>query len=448
MKLYFMLSLILATTEIACMDRRTQRRTASTQQPSTGLEPLDGLLDGLGVGDNVVWQAPTSAHIEPFVRAFLAAQAGTPLAYVSFRLPPAAVLGRFGGVWDGQRFVLVDGWSASPPDRRPAAGQDDQAAPVDAMVRRLADPTDPDAVDAELSRIEGELGAGARYVFDDLTSIQRLWGAEAALALFLRCCPRLYQQRTVAYWLVERDAHQPEFLDRLADITQVVLDLKAASTEASEQVLEVVKADGHPAGVAGRTLGYVVGDDGLPAVRSVAGARERIGQQIRAQRLASGLAQAELARRVGITPSALSQVERGRHGLTGETLTRLWEVLGVPFGAAASPTSAPYALARRGARQVRTYQVGLTGEAIVEQPAGLGMHLLTFAPGSGGRQPVFETKQRELVLVLDGVLELQLGQAAHTLQQDDAIVLATQPLTGWRNPAKEPARALWLLLDH
>jgi hypothetical protein len=32
------------------------------------------------------------------------------------------------------------------------------------------------------------------------------------------------------------------------------------------------------------------------------------------------------------------------------------------------------------------------------------------------------------------------------LQQGDAILLTTQPITGWRNPAREPARVLWLLL--
>lgn len=53
--------------------------------------------------------------------------------------------------------------------------------------------------------------------------------------------------------------------------------------------------------------------------------------------MAAGLSQAELARRIGVSPSALSQVERGRHGLSGETLTRLWAILGVPFGPGASP---------------------------------------------------------------------------------------------------------------
>jgi quercetin dioxygenase-like cupin family protein len=50
------------------------------------------------------------------------------------------------------------------------------------------------------------------------------------------------------------------------------------------------------------------------------------------------------------------------------------------------------------------------------------------------------------VLVLQGALELQLGQEAHTLQQGDAILLDTQPVTGWRNPAREPSRVLWLVL--
>ena len=63
------------------------------------------------------------------------------------------------------------------------------------------------------------------------------------------------------------------------------------------------------------------------------------------------------------------------------------------------------------------------------------MHVLTFAAAGSGRRP-FETKQPELLLVLDGVLKLQLGQTTHTLQQGDAILLTAQPVTGWRNPAE------------
>src|ERR1043165_7613312 len=100
-------------------------------RPSTGIDAVDNLLGGLGVGDNVVWQAADPADVEPFVQAFLASARGTtPLMYLSLRLSPASVLDRFGPVWDPDRFILLDGWtggvgaagSASPtPARRPQA---------------------------------------------------------------------------------------------------------------------------------------------------------------------------------------------------------------------------------------------------------------------------------------------------------------------------------------
>jgi transcriptional regulator with XRE-family HTH domain len=418
-------------------------------RPSTGIDALDEVLGGgLGVGDNVVWQATDSGEIEPFVEAFLAtARGSTPLTYLSFRLPPATVLDRFRRVWDAERFTLLDGSTAGQdagPD--PARGAT-AGAPPRARVRRLKDPSDAEQVNRELAEIEDKLGPGAGYVFDDLTSMQRLWGPEAALALFLRCCPRLYQERTVAYWLLDREAHPAAFRSRLADITQVILDLEGIPANPGERILRVTKADGHPPGVTGRALRYGVGEDGrIDALGQAAGIRERIGEQVRAGRIAAGLSQAELARRIGVTPSALSQVERGRHGLSGETLTRLWATLGIPFGPASNPGPLPYRLARRGARQPVAPAPGLSGETVLQEPSGLGAHELTFPAGGSGRRP-FETKQPELVLVLEGALELQLGQETRTLQQGDAILLATQPVTGWRNPAREPARVLWLILE-
>jgi DNA-binding XRE family transcriptional regulator len=355
-------------------------------RPSTGIDALDQVLGGgLGVGDNVVWQAANPAEIEPFVEAFLAtAHGSTPLTYLSFRLPPAAVLDhRFGRVWDPGRFTLLDGWTRGQDGGRGRRKAATAGARGRARVRRLKDPVDMEQVNRELAEIEDDLGAGAGYVFDDLTSMQRLWGPEATLASFLRWCPRLYQERTVAYWLLDREAHPPAFRSRLADITQVILDLVATP---AERTLQVVKADGHPASVAGRTLRYGVGDDRHVQVpQQAAGVHERIGEQVRAERIAGGLSQTELARRIGVTPSALSQVERGRHGLSGETLTPAVGHPRRPLRPGDEVGRSPYRLARRGACQPVTPGPGLSGEMVLQDPSGLGVYELTVAAGASGR---------------------------------------------------------------
>ena len=117
-----------------------------------------------------------------------------------------------------------------------------------------------------------------------------------------------------------------------------------------------------------------------------------------------------------------------------------------PLRPRGEPGIAPYRLARRGARQPLAPAAGLQGETVLQDPSGLGVYELAVAAGASGRRP-FETKRPELVLVLEGALELQLGQETKTLQQGDAILVPSQPVTSWRNPAREPARVLWVVLN-
>ena len=57
-----------------------------------------------------------------------------------------------------------------------------------------------------------------------------------------------------------------------------------------------------------------------------------LGPLIRAERLKRGWTQEQLARRVGLTQAAISQLERGRQpSTTARTLARMAEVLDVPL---------------------------------------------------------------------------------------------------------------------
>lgn len=389
------------------------------QAQTSGTEAVDVLIDGVHIGDNLVLQGDADAPLALLVERFVAATAGrVPLVFVNATVP-----------WDGP---VPDGIEVL-----------DWSAATTGTVSRLPGALAPDATVHEamatLTAADDRVGGEAAFVIDGLAAVQRTWGRDAALELFLSTCPRLYRRRSLAVWPVRTDEHRPTFLRRLAEITQVVVDF---APDGDAQRLTVRKADGRDDAVIGRSVRAVVADGDLRATDAPSSTRELLGTTIRDQRLARGMSQAELARRVGITPSALSQVERGVRGPGGDTLVRLWEVLGVPFGPDQHRT-AGYRVARRSGRDRTRLQDGLTGEKLLDDPVVGAVWQLAFAPGSAGGRGPFTVKAAESVLVLRGVLDLSLDGRAETLHEGDAVVATTASVTGWANPGSTATEAVW-----
>jgi DNA-binding XRE family transcriptional regulator len=118
-------------------------------------------------------------------------------------------------------------------------------------------------------------------------------------------------------------------LDDGSDVSDIVLaeDARAARIEFSGgQSFSVTAAQ-----VADR-LPSSNGTNSTPDVPASLGDVDgvRLGQRLRALRLAAGLTQAELARRTGIHRPNIARVEAGRHTPSLETLARLAAAIGVP----------------------------------------------------------------------------------------------------------------------
>ena len=390
-------------------------------EPSSGTGLVDELVDGVRIGDNLVFVGDDDLPLDLIVSRFVAhSRTRIPVVVVNVARP-----------WEGgeQDGVTVLDWS--PASTGTPSPLPDAIAPGASLEDALA----------SLRAVDERVGSGAGFVFDRLTAVQGVWGSDAALELFLSACPRLYRRRSLAVWPVDKDAHRPSFLRRLGEITQVVVEV-AGEDEGLR--LTVRKADGRDPAVAGRSVGARVVDDDLRATEEASSTRERLGTVIRDQRLALGLAQAEVARRVEISPSALSQAERGVRGLSGDTLMRLWEVLGVPFGPPDRDDSG-YRVARRSGRERTRLQEGLTAERVVDDPTTGELWLLEVAPGASGDRPPFAVKDPEVAMVLRGVLDLSLGGRVETLHEGDALVATTAVVTGWANPSGSATEVLWFV---
>jgi transcriptional regulator with XRE-family HTH domain len=398
---------------------------------TTGLPEIDYLIGGLQAGDNVVWEV--SGPVEPaLIRSFVASPSSAGLVYVTFTEPASDVLERYGRRWRDRDVLLFDCFAAE------TEGETDTSEKGQHRIARVDDPRNPLRVIEALREAEEAFGPGTIYVFDNLTAIQDSWGSEEALGLFMEHCPRLYELRTVAYWFLQKEAHDAAFLARLQRTTQVVFDTTPSN---GHHLLRVVKAAGRSDSV-GRVAELVVEGDRVEILGRETQELTRVGESLKRQRTARGISQAELARRIGISPSALSQAERGLRGLSEETLASAGAVLGANTG---SP-SLPYTLARRRARRSRKLATGLHAEEVLEDPSRMSVHVLNFAPGAVGHRAPFATKQKEVVMLLSGVLELRIGPATEVLQAGDAIVLRDEPVASWSNPGSSPARVLWCIL--
>jgi Nif-specific regulatory protein len=90
----------------------------------------------------------------------------------------------------------------------------------------LEDPGDPSKLQDALIQLGSKGDRTARYIFDSLTGMLDLWGDEdRVIRFFGHFCPRLYDLSTIAYWLLEKDAHSDQFVAKVRHVTQVVLEV-------------------------------------------------------------------------------------------------------------------------------------------------------------------------------------------------------------------------------
>jgi transcriptional regulator with XRE-family HTH domain len=377
----------------------------ATDRVSSGVADLDDLLGALIPGDNVVWASDDGEIVPRFEDAFVAEglRRDDPCQYVTTTDTPRQVAERLGP----------------------------QVAVLDARPERpFADP-----MHLEQTLVEAARTAPGRVVVEGLDALTRRLGAKRALSLFSRVCPQLFDLGAIAYWRAPRRALGSSFLDQVRMVTQCVLEISGSQ-------LRVLKAEGHRTNTEGRLLRVEPEPDGMLRLRSEP-SLGRLAQGLRRVREQRHLTQAELARLAGVSPSAISQTESGRRGLSLDTLVTLSEQLQLSIDDLLAHAPAPdYVLARRdriGKAKAQT--------PLLDNPdAGLRAYLIHVRPGGHGAPPMTH-KGIELVVVASGLIQLDLGTAMPIMRAGDAVLASRVAVAGWRNLLGEPARLFWILRD-
>jgi hypothetical protein len=173
----------------------------------SGVAAFDEVVQGLRLGDNVVWQVDGLEDYVRFARPF-AAQA----------------------MADGRTVVCLR-FAPHPPVVEPGEG----------LTTIEVDPGHGfDYFSGRVHQIIEAHGREVFYVFDTLSSLVEEWATDEQLANFFQVtCPFLFELDTVAYFGLLRGRHKHSVIAKIRDTTQVLIDVYHAKGAAYVHPLRV-----------------------------------------------------------------------------------------------------------------------------------------------------------------------------------------------------------------
>ena len=206
---------------------------------------------------------------------------------------------------------------------------------------------------------------------------------------------------------------------------------------AAEPVADADKLDGAGGGA---------GPGGLQQIVS------SIGPKLRELRVQRGLSLQQLADRADVSAAAIHKIERSGMVPTITTLLKIAGALNRPvsyFVNEDQTENRPVAFIPADARRpVFTAHQGID-LAGISGPYGrffMAGAVSEVQPGaSSGHRPM-EHPGEELVLVVEGVFELDVDGERFVLEEGDALHFRTDRPHRWRNPGETPTKAIWLAL--
>ena len=411
---------------------------------SSGVESLDRLIDGYSIGDNVVWEVEAGSSSDVFIRNFIGQSftEGQKVIYVSFNRSPQTVLNSLGSNVSPEHFTLIDCFT-SGKGKNDNTFQKFYDRPGTTNVVKIEDPKDIGRFSVTLNGIEDRLPPGARYVFDSLTGMQDLWNDESEThRFFTYMCPRLYDLGTVAYWLLEKEAHSQRFKANLRHITQVVLDL---TKRKNNLYLKALKLEGRQDREVFKPHQYDISGDRVTIHSLKKEHTTDIGGKLKEERIRMGMSQKELAERVSVTPSFLSQLESNQASPSLPTFLQICRALAINPGlflGSGAETATPWLVRKETVFSRTPVREDIARVYDVASGKKLSARIVALPRGAAMNRHFFFQKDEELVYVLDGKLSVTIDGKEEMISGGDAIYLKESFPSQWKNEGGDEAKIL------
>jgi transcriptional regulator with XRE-family HTH domain len=165
-----------------------------------------------------------------------------------------------------------------------------------------------------------------------------------------------------------------------------------------------------------------------------------LAANVRAARLARGWRQHDLADRSGVSKGMIQQIETARTNPSIATVARLCDTLGIGFGELVEPpeglglvTRAADGVLRRCGRHGRSRAWLMVNDG---RAPFLELWRFRLVPGDEVRSPGHPTGTRELIMVTEGALQVEVGAASFAVEAGDSLGMRGDRPHVYRNPGR------------
>ena len=414
---------------------------------STGIKDLDSLIDSAHIGDNMVWETEAGTSEDIFIQNFISKslEENRDVIYASFNRSPQSILLNMNIQKNAGKLTMLDCFTSGK-------GKSDRAFlkfyetehPDFANIMKVNRPGDISFFSETLNTIQDKLPEGARYIFDSLTGMQDLWGDEnSTYKFFTYMCPRLYDLGTVAYWILEKEAHSQSFKANLRHITQVVLELYK---KREKLYLKALKLEGRTSREAFKPHSYEIEDNSIFIVPAKKEPSLNIGDKIKNARTKLGLSQKDLADKIGLTSSFISQLENNQISPSLNSFFQLADVLGI------NPASL---LQKEKKNEDVKWLIkdDFVRKNLYEQEKGYSIFNITSGDKASAYLAVIEPetelykhfltfKKEELIHVIKGSIFVKVENTEKELKAGDSIYLKDSLPSLWKNKSTREVELL------
>lgn len=175
---------------------------------------------------------------------------------------------------------------------------------------------------------------------------------------------------------------------------------------------------------------------------------EAIGARLRRRRKAKRMTLRQVAEEAGLAEGFLSQLERGVHSGSVRTLQKICKVLGLTVGELfdvawdETPGVTRFVDARGFSFGIDARKARLTPKSFDHLEVFIGL----FEPnGSTGVEPYSHGDSEELLLVINGEVEVTIGDVTHQLGPLDSLPYSSRQTHRLVEAVGRPATVLWAI---